>query len=185
MSLPEAPVVRRRRLRDAWQLAPMDFQAIVNAGLLDDVEATIAAGASASAAKKWWLGELSRIANERGVHANTLLTPNQVAELEATVQSGVINDKIARDVLLAMVEGEGSPAEIIDARGLAIVSDDSALLAAIDDALAADPDVLAKINEGKVQAAGAIIGQVMKALGGQADAKRVRELILERAHAHR
>jgi len=179
--LPEPPVARRRRLREEWALPAMDFQAIVNAGMLDDVEATIALGTSAQAAKKWWLGELSRIANEREVEPRSLLRPEQVAQLEATVQSGVITDKIARDVLARMVEGEGTPEEIIEKNGMAVVSDDSALLAAIDDALAADPDVMAKIQEGKVQAAGAVIGQVMKALGGQADAKRVRELILERA----
>ncbi len=182
-SLPETPVARRRRLRDAWQLPETDFQAIVNAGLLDDVEATISAGTTASAAKKWWLGELSRIANERSVAPNSLLTPAQVADLEVTVQSGVITDKIAREVLKAMVDGEGSAQEIIDTKGLAVVSDDSALLAAIDSALADDPSVLEKIREGKLQAAGAVIGHVMKTLGGQADAKRVRELILQRAQS--
>jgi aspartyl-tRNA(Asn)/glutamyl-tRNA(Gln) amidotransferase subunit B len=159
----------------------MDFQAIVNAGMLDDVEATIALGTSAQAAKKWWLGEISRIANEREVEPRTLLSPEQVAQLENTVQSGVINDKIAREVLSRMINGEGTPEEIIEQNAMAVVSDDSALLAAIDEALASDPDVMQRIQEGKVQAAGAVIGQVMKALGGQADAKRVRELILERA----
>jgi len=179
--LPEPPVARRRRLREEWALPAMDFQAIVNAGMLNDVEATIALGTSAQAAKKWWLGELSRIANEREVEPRSLLSPQQVAQLEATVQSGVITDKIARDVLARMIAGEGTPEEIIENNGMAVVSDDSALLAAIDEALAADPEVMAKIQEGKVQAAGTVIGQVMKALGGQADAKRVRELILERA----
>jgi len=179
--LPEPPVARRRRLRDDWALPAMDFQAIVNAGMLDDVEATIALGTSAQAAKKWWLGEISRIANEREVEPRTLVSPEQVAQLENSVQSGVINDKIARDVLSRMIEGEGAPEEIIEKNAMAVVSDDSVLLAAIDEALANDPDVMQKIQEGKVQAAGAVIGQVMKALGGQADAKRVRELILERA----
>ena len=66
------------------------------------------------------------------------------------------------------------------ARGLEVVSDDSALLGAVDEALAANPDVADKIRGGKVQAAGAIVGAVMKATRGQADAKRVRELVMER-----
>ena len=94
-----------------------------------------------------------------------------------------LTDKLAREVLLGMIDGEGSPEEIVAARGLEVVSDDGALMAAIDEALAADPDVLEKIREGKVQAAGAIIGAVMKAMKGQADAARVRELIIERAAA--
>ncbi|GMA34568.1 hypothetical protein GCM10025876_07720 [Demequina litorisediminis] len=80
-----------------------------------------------------------------------------------------------------MLAGEGSPAEVVASRGLEVVSDDSALEAAVDEALAAQPDVLAKIQDGKVQAAGAIVGAVMKATRGQADAGRVREIILQRA----
>ncbi|KTR57188.1 hypothetical protein SA11R_06450, partial [Rothia kristinae] len=76
--------------------------------------------------------------------------------------------------------GEGTPAEVVEARGLAVVSDDSALGAAVDEALAAMPEVAEKIRGGKVQAAGAVVGQVMKATRGQADAARVRELILEK-----
>jgi len=84
-------------------------------------------------------------------------------------------------VLEGVAAGEGSPQQIVDARGLAVVSDDGALVAAIDEALASQPDVLAKIRDGKVQAAGAVIGAVMKAMQGKADAARVRELVLERA----
>jgi aspartyl-tRNA(Asn)/glutamyl-tRNA(Gln) amidotransferase subunit B len=69
---------------------------------------------------------------------------------------------------------------VIAARGLAIVSDDGALLAVIDEAIAASPDVAAKIRSGKTNAAGVLVGAVMKATRGQADAARVRELILER-----
>ena len=99
------------------------------------------------------------------------------------VDQGTLTDKLARDVLLGMIDGEGTPEDIVAARGLEVVSDDGALMAAIDEALAADPEVLDKIREGKVQAAGAIIGAVMKAMKGQADAARVRELVIERAGA--
>ena len=71
----------------------------------------------------------------------------------------------------------------MSSRGLEVVSDDGALTAAVDKALAEQPDVLEKIKAGKEQAAGAIIGAVMKEMRGQADAARVRELILERAKA--
>ena len=121
------------------------------------------------------------MANEQGAPAESLATPEQVADLESEVVAGTVNDKLAREALLGIVAGEGSATEVIAARGLAVVSDDGALIAAIDEALAAQPDVLDKIRDGKVQAAGAIIGQVMKSMGGGADAQRVRELILERA----
>jgi aspartyl-tRNA(Asn)/glutamyl-tRNA(Gln) amidotransferase subunit B len=154
---------------------------VVNAGALDLVEATIAAGADQSAARKWWTGELSRIAKDSGVElADLQITPSQVAELEALVVAGTVNDKLARQAIEGVLAGEGSPADVVAGRGLAVVSDDGPLLAAIDEALAAQPDVADKIRGGKVQAAGAIVGAVMKATRGQADAARVRELIFER-----
>jgi aspartyl-tRNA(Asn)/glutamyl-tRNA(Gln) amidotransferase subunit B len=79
-----------------------------------------------------------------------------------------------------VLAGEGEPDEVVEQRGLAVVSDDAALIAAVDEALAAQPDVAEKIRGGKVAAAGAIVGAVMKATRGQADAARVRELVLER-----
>jgi aspartyl-tRNA(Asn)/glutamyl-tRNA(Gln) amidotransferase subunit B len=179
--LPEQPVVLRRRLKSQWGFSDGDFQSIVNAGLLSEVHETVSIGVEPGAARKWWMGELSRIANDRGVEPGSLTTPADIKALQDLIDQGHLNDKLAREVLLAMVEGEGSPEEIVAARGLEVVSDDGALLAAIDEALAADPGVLEKIREGKVQAAGAIIGAVMKAMRGSADAARVRELIIERA----
>ncbi|WP_403024224.1 Asp-tRNA(Asn)/Glu-tRNA(Gln) amidotransferase subunit GatB [Salinibacterium sp. GXW1014] len=180
-ALPEPPAVRRRRLKEAWGFTDLEFQDVVNSGLLNEVEATTAAGASAHAARKWWTGEIARIANERGVDAATLVSPMQVSELVAMVEDGALTDRLARQVLEGVIAGEGSPQDVVKARGLAVVSDDGALVAAIDEALASQPDVLEKIRDGKVQAAGAIIGAVMKAMKGQADAARVRELVLERA----
>ena len=98
----------------------------------------------------------------------------------ALVESGALNDKLARQVIEGVLAGEGEPDEVVASRGLAVVSDDTALLAAVDEALAADPDVAEKIRSGKVAAAGAVVGAVMKATRGQADAGRVRELVLER-----
>jgi aspartyl-tRNA(Asn)/glutamyl-tRNA(Gln) amidotransferase subunit B len=180
-ALPEPPAARRRRLKAEWGFADIEFQGIVNAGLLSEVGATVAAGASPASARKWWTGEVLRIANAQDREASDLVTPADVAALQALVDAGTLTDKLARQVLEGVVAGEGSPQEIVDARGLAVVSDDGALIAAIDEALAAQPDVLEKIRDGKVQAAGAIIGAVMKAMKGQADAARVRELVLERA----
>ncbi|WP_395242932.1 Asp-tRNA(Asn)/Glu-tRNA(Gln) amidotransferase subunit GatB [Agromyces sp. MMS24-K17] len=180
-ALPEPPAARRRRLKGDWGFTDLEFQDVVNGGLLNEVAATIAAGASPAAARKWWTGELTRLANQQETDASALASPEHVAELAALVDAGTLTDRLARQVLEGVVAGEGSPQEIVDARGLAVVSDDGALIAAIDQALAAQPDVLEKIRDGKVQAAGAVIGAVMKAMQGKADAARVRELVLERA----
>ncbi len=182
--LPEAPAARNRRLQDAWGLSDFDMQSMANAGATDLVEATVAAGAGVDAARKWWLGELARHANERGTDVASLpVTPAQVARVAELVESGALNDKLARAVLEGVLAGEGDPDEVVAARGLAVVSDDSALLAAVDEALAAQPDVAERIRGGKVAASGAIVGAVMKATRGQADAARVRELVIERCGA--
>jgi aspartyl-tRNA(Asn)/glutamyl-tRNA(Gln) amidotransferase subunit B len=155
--------------------------AIVNAGAVELIEATIAAGTTPDGARKWWLGELSRRANEDGVElAEIGATPADIAELQGLVDAGKLNDKLARTVLEGVLAGEGSPSAVMAARGLGVVSDTGALTAAVDEVIAANPDVAAKIRDGKVEAAGVLIGAVMKATRGQADAARVRELVLER-----
>jgi len=181
--LPEAPAAKRRRLKAEWGFTDLEFQDVANGGLTDAVEQTIAAGAAPTSARKWWTGEITRVANAQDREPADLVSPAHVAELQQLIDAGTLTDKLARQVLEGVIAGEGSPQEVVDARGLAVVSDDGALVAAIDEALQAQPDVLEKIRAGKVQAAGAIIGAVMKAMKGQADAARVRELVLERAQA--
>ena len=180
-SLPELPREHRRRLQEAWGVADKEMQAIINANAVEPIEATIAAGASPEGARKWWMGELARRANERGVELIDVgATPAQVAELQKLVDDGKLNDKLARTVLEGVCDGEGSPSEVMAARGLGVVSDTGALTAAVDDAIAANPDIAEKIRSGKHEAAGVLIGAIMKATKGQADAKTVRELILAR-----
>ena len=179
--LPEPPAERRRRLKAEWGYSDEEFRDVVNAGVMDQIEETIASGASAAVARKWWMGEISRLAKQREVEPGELgISPVTVVELNQLIEKGEINDKIARKVLEHVLDGEGTPAEIVEQRGLAVVSDEAALSTAVDEALAAMPDVAEKIRGGKVQAAGAVVGQVMKATRGQADAGRVRELILQK-----
>ncbi len=183
-SLPENPSLRKKRLMSEWGFSDLEFRDVVNSDLLDQVEATVAAGAKPQAARKWWTGELARLANSQEVEITELaISPAQVAKIAALIEAGELNDRIARDVVAGVLAGEGEPEEVIEKRGLKVVTDEGALIAAIDEALAKQPDVLEKIKEGKVQAAGAVIGAVMQAMRGQADAARVRELILERANS--
>ncbi len=180
-TLPEPPHVRRARLQEAWGFSDLEMRDTVGAGALGLVEETIAAGAAPQSARKWWLSELARRANETETDLASLgVTPAEVARVQELVDEGRINDKLARQVFDGLVAGEGSPDEIVAARGLAVVSDDGALSEAVDHAIAANPDVAEKIRDGKVAAAGALIGAVMKEMRGQADAGRVRELILEK-----
>jgi len=180
-ALPELPAARRARLQAHWGLSDLDMAALRNAGALDLVAETVAAGASPEHARNWWLEELSRRANDAGVELPELpISPQQVARISALVATGALNNKLARQVVDGVLAGEGSPDEIVAARGLAVVTDTGVLAAAVDEAIAANPDIAARIAAGKTAAAGALVGAVMKATGGQADAARVRELILQR-----
>ncbi len=177
--LPEKPSVRRKRLQVAWAVPDKEMAALVNAELVDAVEETIELGAEPTRARTWWLGEISRIANEKAVAPDTLITPAHVAEVITLIASGQLTDKLARQVVDGVIAGEGTPQEVINSRGLKVVSDDSALMVAIEAAIAAQPDTAERIRGGNIPAAGALIGAVMKATGGQADAAKVRELLLK------
>jgi aspartyl-tRNA(Asn)/glutamyl-tRNA(Gln) amidotransferase subunit B len=180
-TLPEPPRERRARLQALWGFADLEMRDVVAAGAIPVIEATVAAGTTPQAARKWWLSDLARRANEQGLElADLPITPEQVARVQALVDEGALNDKLARQVIDGVVAGEGDPDAVVAGRGLAVVSDEGALAEAVDRAIAANPDVADKIREGKLAAAGALIGAVMKDMRGQADAGRVRELILEK-----
>jgi aspartyl-tRNA(Asn)/glutamyl-tRNA(Gln) amidotransferase subunit B len=182
-SLPEKPSERRKRLQAEWGFSELEFRDVVNSDLLDQIEDTVKAGAQAQSARKWWTGELARIANSEEKDISELpISASQVAEISLMVDSGKLTDRLAREVLTGVLAGEGTPSEVVASRGLEVVSDDGALLEAIDKALKSQPDVLEKIKEGKLQAAGAVIGVVMKEMAGKADAARVRELLIQRAN---
>jgi aspartyl-tRNA(Asn)/glutamyl-tRNA(Gln) amidotransferase subunit B len=179
--LPELPAARRARLREEWGLSATEMAWIVNAGAVGLVSDTVAAGASPADARKWWLGELARRANDSGTELAELpVTPGQVAELAQLVAAGTLNDQLARQALDGVLAGEGDPAQVVEARGLAVMGESDELVTAVEEAIAGAPDVVEKVRGGKVAALGALVGQVMKTTKGKADAPTVRRMLEER-----
>jgi aspartyl-tRNA(Asn)/glutamyl-tRNA(Gln) amidotransferase subunit B len=178
-TLPEKPADRRKRLQQAWSVPDKEMSAIVNAELLDTVEETVLLGADPTKARSWWLGEISRIANDRSVFPTELISVKDVYQIITLISQGELTDKLARQVVEGVIAGEGSPADVITKRGIKVVSDDSQLMKAIEDAIAAAPETADRVRGGNIPAAGALIGSVMKATGGKADAAKVRELLLK------
>ena len=177
--LPERPSIHRKRLQEAWGVPDKEMAAMINADVLNIVEATVNLGADPTKARSWWLGEISRIANDKDVAITDLtIRPSDVAEIVALVNAGELTDKLARQVIEGVIAGEGGPAVIIAARGIKVVNDDGALMAAIEKVCAEQPETAEKIRNGHLPAAGALIGAVMKETKGQADAARVRTLLL-------
>jgi aspartyl-tRNA(Asn)/glutamyl-tRNA(Gln) amidotransferase subunit B len=178
--LPEPPSAQRARFAADNGFEPLDIEQMTNAGVLDLVAETIAVGAPAQKARGWWLGYLVGIANEKDVEAAALtITPAQVARISALEDEGALTNKLARQVADAVVAGEGEPDAVIEAHGWKVAGEDE-LVAAVDAAIAGNADVADKVRGGNQGALGPLVGAVMKATGGSADAKRARELLLER-----
>jgi aspartyl-tRNA(Asn)/glutamyl-tRNA(Gln) amidotransferase subunit B len=179
-SLPETPAVRRARLRDAYGWNDLELEEMTNAGVLDLVVATVELGAAAPAARALWQNEVAKAANELGVDAVALpVSPTDVARLLALVADGTLTAALSRQALAGVLAGEGDVDAVVAARGLAVVSDDGALREAIDAVVAAQPDTAAKVRGGNLGAVGPLIGAVMKATGGKADAAKVRSMLVE------
>ena len=177
--MPEMPRERRNRLKGEWGFNDLEMRDVLNADALDLLEETVKAGASVAGAKKWWLGELSREANAKGVSLEELpIAPSDVAEVEKLIADGKLNDKLAKQTVAGVLTGEGAPAEVVKKHGFQVVSDDGALEKAVDEALAANPDIVEKLKGGNMKPMGAIIGAVMRATRGQADAKAVTKIVM-------
>ncbi len=189
-TLPELPWVRRARIQKEWKLSDEELRDLVNAGALDLVADTVEAGATPTEARSWWVSYLAQKANEQEVELDALpISPRQVARVAGLVGEGKLTNKLARSAIDGVLAGEGkenvddpeSPAvvdNVVKDRGLEVVRDDGALEKAVDEALAANPDIVEKIKGGKTKAAGAIVGAVMKATRGKADPARVQQLIV-------
>jgi aspartyl-tRNA(Asn)/glutamyl-tRNA(Gln) amidotransferase subunit B len=176
---PERPSLRRKRLKEQWAVPDKEMAAMINADALDIVEETVLLGADPTKARTWWLGEISRIANEKEAALTDLsITPKDVAEIVALVAAGELTDKLARQVVEGVIAGEGAPSEVVSKRGIKVVNDDGALMAAIEKVCSEQAETADKVRNGHIPAAGALIGAVMKETKGQADAARVRELLL-------
>ncbi|WP_459953626.1 Asp-tRNA(Asn)/Glu-tRNA(Gln) amidotransferase subunit GatB, partial [Mycobacterium avium] len=179
LTIPELPWLSRKRIQQEWGVSDEVMRDLVNAGAVDLVIETVKHGAPSEQARAWWGNFLVQKANEANVGLDELnISPAQVAAVIALVDEGKLSNKLARQVVEGVLAGEGEPDQVMNARGLELVRDDSVTQAAVDEALAANPDVAEKIRGGKIAAAGAIVGAVMKATRGQADAARVRELVL-------
>jgi aspartyl-tRNA(Asn)/glutamyl-tRNA(Gln) amidotransferase subunit B len=180
-SLPELPAAKRKRLIATLGLSEDDLQALTNAGVTELVGETVDAGAPVGEARNWWQTYLTQKANEADVDPSELnITPAHVARIIALVADGTLSTALARQAVDGVLETGDDVDAVIAAKGLKKVSDTGALEAAADAAIAADPDAAQKVRDGKVAAIGALVGAVMKATRGQADAAAVKDILLSK-----
>jgi aspartyl-tRNA(Asn)/glutamyl-tRNA(Gln) amidotransferase subunit B len=179
--LPELPAARRARLVESMGVSADDMVHMTNAGVVDLVGATVEAGAPVGEARNWWMGYLAQKANESEFDVAELpIRPGQVARVIELVADKSLSTALARQVVDAVLETGHDVDAVVAERGLKVVSDTGALEAAADEAIAANPDIADKVRGGKLPAVGALVGAVMKATRGQADAAAVRAILLQR-----
>lgn len=179
-SMIEHPTVRAERLQATHGLTAYETGMLLQTRAFGDYfEAVVAAGAPGKAAAHWMLGEISRVLNLRGCALGALgLAPEALAELVRLVADAAINLNTAKEVVLpAMLAGEGTPGAIVQARGLAQVSDQGAVEALVASVLAAHAPQVAEIRAGNPRLKGFLVGQVMKAGGGKVNPRLVNEIL--------
>jgi aspartyl-tRNA(Asn)/glutamyl-tRNA(Gln) amidotransferase subunit B len=181
-ALPELPAARRARFQAALGLSPYDAAVLVadpDATALFEATTAAAPDLSSKTVANWVTGEYLRVRN--AASGGTLaVDPAEFAALIRAVHDGSISRASGRQVLDAHVETGQSSAAIIEARGLRQISDAGALGAAVDAVLAANPAAVADYRAGKAQAVGFLVGQVMKATRGQANAALAGEALRAR-----
>ncbi len=184
--LPESPAARAARFEAAYSLPEYDAGVLTTTRPLADwFEAAVAAFDDPKEVSNWVMGEVLRIANERGEPVALSpeprpISPAALAELLALKAAGTISGSAAKEVLAVIVETRRGAGEIVRERGLEQVSDEDALGAEIDAVIAAHPDEVAAFRGGKQGLIGFFVGQVMKRTGGQANPQLVNRLLREK-----
>ena len=178
-NLPTLPCDRFARYTNEYGLGVKQATQLVdNADLGKYYDRVVALSKNAQQSSNFVLGDLSRLANETGVAVSaSAVSAEHLAELIGLVDGKRINSKIAKELLTRMWDGAGSPAAIVESEGLAQTSDRATIERFVDDAISANPSVVAEYKSGKTNVAGFLVGQVMKASRGKADPALVNELV--------
>ena len=180
--LPELPQAKIERFIKQYSLSEYDAGVLVmDQDLTKFFESSVELYNQPKKIVNWINGALLKEMNERKASINTLkLNPSSLVELIQAVEDSVISNLVGKDVLKEMLDSGKTSTQIIQDKGLAQVSDDSALMVIIDEIIAQNPGVVGQIKEGKSAAAGFLVGQAMKKSGGKANPKKLNELITRR-----
>lgn len=179
---PELPLARRARFISEYGLPEYDADILTSERSLSDYfeQAIAAYGGDPKRASNWLLNDVMRLLNESGLTAGELkLTPVYLAKIIKLVDNGVVNTNTGKSLLEKVNRTGQSPDEIVEAEGLAKVSDDSALRAAAESIVAENPKEAESYKSGKVGLMGWFVGQLMKKMGGKADAPKARAIFEE------
>jgi aspartyl-tRNA(Asn)/glutamyl-tRNA(Gln) amidotransferase subunit B len=181
-ALPELPRDKRRRYREALQLPDYDVGVLTaDESLARLFERCCAVVADPKKVSNWFMGEVRRLLNETKISVDELLwTPEQFGALLTCVDDGTVSANAGKEIFAEMFRSGREPRVIIEEKGLAQVSDTSALEAAIDEVIGANASNAAQYRAGKIQVLGFFVGQVMKAMKGKGNPKLINELVVKK-----
>ena len=175
--LPELPAEKRKRFVEVLGLTEYDASVLASDKDRADYFETAAKGRDAKLTSNWVNNELFGRLNKEGLDiTESPVSAEQLGELVALIESDVISGKIAKDVFEILWDEGGSPAKIVEDRGLKQVTDTGAIEAVIDQLIAENPDQAEQVKE-KPKAMGWFVGQVMKAMQGKANPQAVNEIL--------
>ncbi len=180
--LPELPLTRRSRFVTQYGLPEYDADILTSErGLSDYFEAAAQAyGGDPKRLSNWLMNDVLRMLNEKGLNAAELkLTPLYLAEIIKLVDANTVNTSTGKSLLEKVQSSGKSPHEIVQAEGLAQVSDSDAIRQVCGDVLAESPQQVESFKAGKVTLIGWFVGQVMKKMRGKADPQLARSILEE------
>jgi aspartyl-tRNA(Asn)/glutamyl-tRNA(Gln) amidotransferase subunit B len=179
--LPELPRDRLLRFKSRYGLSHEDAKLLVadtDRAVGDLFEACAAKYRDARKLMNWFKGELFRAMKESEIRFDALrITPASFSALLTLVDDGRLSLSAAKEVFAELLEAGGDPAQIVAARGLSQVSDESAIESAVDAVISAHPDEVARYKAGKKQLFGFFTGQVMRSMKGKGNPAVVNELL--------
>jgi aspartyl-tRNA(Asn)/glutamyl-tRNA(Gln) amidotransferase subunit B len=176
-SLPELPDAKKARFQEQYGLTAYDAGVLISEQARADYYEAAAAGRDAKLVANWVTNDLAARLTAAGTPiSESPIAPDEISELVALIEEGVISSKIAKDVFERMWAGDGRPRAVVEAQGLQQVSDTGALEALVEQLIAENPDQAAAVRE-KPQAIGWFVGQVMKATGGKANPGAVNQIL--------
>ena len=184
-ALPELQPEKMARYQSEYGLSEYDSRILTESKKMADMfEKTTTLCQKPKKVANWLIGEASRLLKEKGEDAESLwFSPMHLAQLIDLVDAGTINNNTAKEVFTAVFEQDVDPSAYVDAHGLGMVNDDSALEQAVSDVLAANPKTVEEYKSGKTKVLGFLVGQVMKAMKGKANPGKVNEMMTEKLNA--
>jgi aspartyl-tRNA(Asn)/glutamyl-tRNA(Gln) amidotransferase subunit B len=177
--LPELPAAKRHRYAETLGLSQYDARVLTDERpMAEYFEEAVVAGADAKGLANWITGDIAAYVNANRLSYTDLpFRPEQLAEMVKLIDDGKISGKIAKEILPELLEKGGSPAAIVEAKGLGMISDPSAITAIVEELLAAHPEEVEAFRGGKTKLQGFFVGQLMKKTGGKADPKLANQIL--------